>query len=154
MDGYDLDDASIAAAQRAAADAGVSDRTRFAVRDAADSMIEGEYDLVMAIEMLHDVPDPVGILRTMRSLAGESGAVLVADERTEDTFTVPTNEMERFFYSFSTLHCLAVSMQDGGVGTGTVIRPDTMRRYATDAGFTNVEALDVEHPQFVLYRLT
>ena len=80
--------------------------------------------------------------------------MLVVDERTEDTFTVPTNEMERFFYSFSTLHCLAVSMQDGGAGTGTVIRPDTMRRYAADAGFDTVETLDVEHPQFVLYRLS
>lgn len=153
IDGYDLDDASIAAARKAAADAGVADRARFEVRDAADATIEGDYDLVMAIEMLHDVPDPVGILRTMRTLAGESGAVLVVDERTEDTFTVPTNEMERFFYSFSTLHCLAVSMQDGGVGTGTVIRADTLRAYARDAGFGNVEALDVEHPQFVLYRL-
>jgi hypothetical protein len=44
-------------------------------------------------------------------------------------------------------------MQNGGVGTGTVIRPDTMHRYATEAGFTTVETLDVEHPQFVLYRL-
>jgi len=154
VDGYDLDDASIAAARRAAAEAGVADRARFAVRDAADPMIDGAYDLVMAIEMLHDVPDPVGILRTMRSLAGRTGTVLVVDERTEETFTVPTDEMERFFYSFSTLHCLAVSMQDGGAGTGTVIRPDTMRRYATEAGFTTVEALGVDHPQFVLYRLT
>ena len=152
--GYDLDDASIAAARLAAADAGVADRTRFEVRDAGDPTIRGDYDLVMAIEMLHDVPDPVGVLRTMRTLAGSTGAVLVVDERTEDAFTVPTNEMERFFYSFSTLHCLAVSMQNGGAGTGTVIRPDTMRRYATDAGFSSIEALDVEHPQFVLYRLS
>jgi hypothetical protein len=28
-----------------------------------------------------------------------------------------------------------------------------MRRYATEAGFASVETLDVEHPQFVLYRL-
>ena len=62
--------------------------------------------------------------------------------------------MERFFYSFSTLHCLAVSMQGGGAGTGTVMRPDTVHRYATEAGFTTVEALGVEHPQFVLYRLS
>ena len=140
-------------AQQAATDAGVADRARFELRDAADPTIAGDYDLVMAIEMLHDVPDPIGILRTMRTLAGDRGAVLVVDERTEETFTVPTNEMERFFYSFSTLHCLAVSMQNGGAGTGTVIRPDTMRRYATEAGFSTVEALDVEHPQFVLYRL-
>ena len=153
VDGYDLDDASIAAAQSAAADAGVADRARFELRDASDPTINGEYDLVMAIEMLHDVPDPVGILRTMRTLAGRAGTVLVVDERTEETFTVPTNEMERFFYSFSTLHCLAVSMQNAGAGTGTVIRPDTMHCYATEAGFATVETLDVEHPQFVLYRL-
>ena len=29
-----------------------------------------------------------------------------------------------------------------------------MRRYATEAGFTTVETLDVDHPQFVLYRLS
>jgi 2-polyprenyl-3-methyl-5-hydroxy-6-metoxy-1,4-benzoquinol methylase len=153
VDGYDLDAASIAAAKQAATDAGVADRARFEVRDAADPTINGDYDLVMAIEMLHDMPDPVGILRTMRSLAGEAGSVLVVDERTEEAFTVPTNEMERFFYSFSTLHCLAVSMQDGGVGTGTVIRADTMHQYANQAGFATIETLDVEHPQFVLYRL-
>lgn len=153
VDGYDLDEASIAVAQRAAAEAGVADRVRFELRDAADPAIRGDYDLVMAIEMLHDVPDPVGILRTMRTLAGSSGAVLVVDERTEETFTVPTNEMERFFYSFSTLHCLAVSMQNGGAGTGTVIRPETIRRYASEAGFEAVQTLDVDHPQFVLYQL-
>ncbi|MEA3018943.1 MAG: hypothetical protein QOI47_467 [Actinomycetota bacterium] len=153
IDGFDLDDASITAARQAAVDAGVADRARFEVRDAADPAIAGDYDLVMAVEMLHDVPDPVGILRTMRKLAGDEGAVLVVDERTEDAFTVPTTEMERFFYAFSTLHCLAVSMQDGGAGTGTVMRADTLRAYAAEAGFSNVEVLDVEHPQFVLYRL-
>ena len=134
----------IAVAQSEAAAAGVGNRARFQVRDAADPTIEGEYDLVMAIEMLHDVPDPVGILRTMKSLAGPSGAVLVVDERAEEQFTVPSSEMERFFYAFSTLHCLAVSMQDGGVGTGTVMRPDTVRSYAADAGFSTVEVLDVD----------
>jgi 2-polyprenyl-3-methyl-5-hydroxy-6-metoxy-1,4-benzoquinol methylase len=153
IDGFDLDEASIAVAREKAAAAGIGDRARFEVRDAANSTIAGDYDLVMAVEMLHDVPDPVGILRTMKRLAGECGAVLVVDERAEDAFSVPASEMERFFYTFSTLHCLAVSMQHGGAGTGTLIRPDTVRRYAADAGFSTVEVLDVEHPQFVLYRL-
>jgi 2-polyprenyl-3-methyl-5-hydroxy-6-metoxy-1,4-benzoquinol methylase len=154
IDGYDLDDASITVARKAAADAGIADRVRFHVQDAADASVEGDYDLVMAIEMLHDVPDPVGILRTMQRLAGDSGAVLVVDERTEDAFTVPASEMERLFYAFSTLHCLAVSMQGGGAGTGTVIRADTLRAYATAAGFSTVGVLDVDHPQFRLYRLS
>jgi 2-polyprenyl-3-methyl-5-hydroxy-6-metoxy-1,4-benzoquinol methylase len=154
IDGFDLDEASIVSARAAAAQAGVADRARFELRDAGDPGISGAYDLVLAIEMLHDVPDPVGVLRTMSKLAGEGGAVVVAEERTEKEFTVPTSEMERFFYAFSTLHCLAVSLQDGGVGTGTVIRESTVREYAAEAGFANVEVLDVDHPQFVLYRLS
>jgi 2-polyprenyl-3-methyl-5-hydroxy-6-metoxy-1,4-benzoquinol methylase len=154
IDGFDLDEASIVAARVAATQAGVADRAHFELRDAGDPGIGGEYDLVMAIEMLHDVPDPVGVLRTMKKLAGEGGAVVVADERTEKDFTVPTTEMERFFYAFSTLHCLAVSLQGGGAGTGTVMRESTVRGYAAEAGFANVDVLDVEHPQFVLYRLS
>jgi 2-polyprenyl-3-methyl-5-hydroxy-6-metoxy-1,4-benzoquinol methylase len=153
IDGYDLDDASIAVARKEAADAGVADRVRFHLKDAADPDIDGDYDLVMAIEMLHDMPDPVGILRTVKKLAGSAGTVLVVDERTADAFTAQASEMERLFYAFSTLHCLAVSMQDGGAGTGTVIRTETVQRYAEDAGFDGVEVLDVEHPQFRLYRL-
>jgi 2-polyprenyl-3-methyl-5-hydroxy-6-metoxy-1,4-benzoquinol methylase len=152
FDGYDLDEASIAVAQKDASEAGVADRVKFEVRDAADPAIAGDYDLVLSIEMLHDVPDPVGILTTMKRLAGDAGAMLVADERTEEGFAVPATEMERLFYAFSTLHCLAVSLQDGGVGTGTVIRESDVRRYASEAGLS-VEVLDVEHPQFKLYRL-
>ena len=134
--------------RKTAVDAGLADRVQFQVRDAADPAIAGDYDLVLAIEMLHDVPDPVGILRTMKKLAGMRGAVLVADERAEDAFTSPAGEMERFLYAFSTLHCLSVSLQDGGAGTGTVMRADTVRRYATEAGFAAVDVLDVDHPQF------
>jgi 2-polyprenyl-3-methyl-5-hydroxy-6-metoxy-1,4-benzoquinol methylase len=154
IDGFDLDGASIEVAREAAAHQGLADRVHFELRDAGDPSIAGDYDLVMAIEMIHDVPDPVSVLRTMRSLAGTDGTVLVADERTEDAFTVPGNEMERFLYSFSPLHCLAVSMQGGGAGTGTVMRADTLREYATEAGFSTVDILDVEHPQFRLYRLS
>ncbi len=154
IDGFDLDEASIAVARTEAAAAGVQDRVHFHVRDAAALSLEGDYDLVIAIEMLHDVPDPVGVLRTMKALAGENGDVLVVDERTSDEFTIPAGEMDRFFYAFSTLHCLAVSMQNGRAGTGTVMRTGTLRDYASAAAFSNVEVLDVEHPQFRLYRLT
>ncbi len=154
IDGYDLDYASVKAARAAATIAGVSGRVRFDVRDASDSELRGNYDLVMAIEMLHDVRDPVGVLRSMKALAKDDGAVLIVDERTAEKFSVPASEMERLFYSFSTLHCLAVSMYENGAGTGTLIRPDTVRRYANEAGFANVEILDVEHPQFRLYRLS
>ena len=153
IDGYDLDEASVAAARNAGADAGVLDRVRFHQVDAGTVEVTEPYDLVLSIEMLHDVPDPVGVLTAVRRLAGDTGAVLVADERTKDDLTIDDDPMERLFYAFSTLHCLAVSMQDGGAGTGTVIRESTVRDYAARAGFASVEVLGVEHPQFKLYRL-
>jgi 2-polyprenyl-3-methyl-5-hydroxy-6-metoxy-1,4-benzoquinol methylase len=153
VDGFDLDDASIAAARKAAAEAGLQDRVQFHHADAGTLSATQPYDLVLSIEMLHDVPDPVAVLRTMRDLAGSAGACLVAEERTKEAFTVDDDPMERFFYAFSTLHCLAVAMQDGGAATGTVIRESTVRDYAAQAGFASVDVLDVDHPQFRLYRL-
>jgi 2-polyprenyl-3-methyl-5-hydroxy-6-metoxy-1,4-benzoquinol methylase len=156
--GFDLDEASIAAARRYAAEAGVSDRVRFELWDAsegaASAPAEPPFDLVVAIEMLHDVPDPVGILSTMRELCADGGAVVVVDEKVADEFTAPGDEMERFVYAASVLHCLPVGMtEEGSAATGTVIRSSIVREYATRAGFSGVDVLDVDHPQFRLYRL-
>ena len=153
IDAYDLDEESIATARKAGADAGVLDRVHFHLADAGALPVEQPHDLVLAIEMLHDVPDPVAVLKTMRRLAGESGAVVVVDERTKETFTVDGDPMERLLYAFSTLHCLSIAMQGGGAGTGTVIRTSTVRAYAESAGFGTVDVIELEHPQFRAYRL-
>lgn len=156
--GFDLDEASIVAARKNAAEAGVGDRVRFELCDASKgaAAVPGDppYDLVLAIEMLHDVPDPVGVLSTMRELCAEGGAVVVADERVADEFTAPGDEMERFMYAASVLHCLPVGMvEPGSAATGTVIRSSIVREYAARAGFGRTTVLPVEHPQFRLYRL-
>jgi hypothetical protein len=44
-------------------------------------------------------------------------------------------------------------MQDSGAGTGTVLRSSIVREYATAAGFSAVNVLDVDHSQFRLYEL-
>ena len=104
--------------------------------------------------MLHDVPDPVGVLATMRELRADDGVVVVADERVADDFTAPGDEMERFMYAASVLHCLPVGMvEPGSAATGTVIRSSIVRDYATRAGFGHTDVLPVDHPQFRLYRL-
>jgi 2-polyprenyl-3-methyl-5-hydroxy-6-metoxy-1,4-benzoquinol methylase len=154
VDGFDLDDASVKAATANAVAAGLGERVRFRVCDVSGTDVTGPYDLVLLIEMLHDLPDPVGALLTARRAAGDNGVVVVADERTADAFALPGSEMERLFYAFSTMHCLSVSMQNGGAGTGTVIRAETVHRLASEAGFDDVEVLDVDHPQFRLYRLS
>lgn len=70
VDGFDNDDASIAAARKHAAETGVSDRVRFEVVDVTRPLPErieaGVYDAVLAFEMIHDLARPREALRTMR----------------------------------------------------------------------------------------
>ena len=154
VDGYDLDEPSVAAAQTNVADAGLGDRVSIRLRDAADPSLAGRYDLVVALECVHDMSDPVGALRTMRRLTADGGTVLIVDEHTEEAFTPNAGVIERYLYGFSVLHCLPVGMADHpSAATGTVMRPDLFRRYATEAGFASVELLPIENPFFNFYRL-
>jgi SAM-dependent methyltransferase len=152
VDGYDVDEPSVAAARQNAADAGVADRVRFHLADAATA--EGRFDLVAAFECVHDMPDPVGVLSTMRRIAEPDGVVLVVDERVAETFTAPGDEVEQLMYGWSITCCLPDTLaHPGSAGTGTVMRPDTLRRYARDAGFADVEVLPVQDLFFRFYRL-
>jgi 2-polyprenyl-3-methyl-5-hydroxy-6-metoxy-1,4-benzoquinol methylase len=96
VDGYDVDEPSIAAARRNAREAGVAERVRFHRTDAA--IAEGRYDLVTAFECIHDMPAPVGVLATMLRIAAPDGVVLVVDERVAETFHAPGDEVEQLMY--------------------------------------------------------
>jgi 2-polyprenyl-3-methyl-5-hydroxy-6-metoxy-1,4-benzoquinol methylase len=154
VDGLDLDEASVAEATRNAAAAGLADRVRFAVRDAADPALHGRYDLVCVFDALHDLARPVEVLTACRALLAGSGCVLLMEPNVAERFTAPAGETERFFYAVSLLHCLPVGLAEApSAATGTVIRPDTVREYATAAGFTTVDVLPVAHRFHRLYRL-
>jgi SAM-dependent methyltransferase len=150
--GFDLDEASIAAASRNAADRGVADRVVFERRDLTDPAFDARYDLVFACEVIHDLSDPVRVLSAMRRLTPD-GAVLIIDERADEHFAPTGDPIQRLLYSFSILHCLPAGRDaEQSAETGTVMRPDTVRRYALDAGFGSLAVLPVEHPVFRLYR--
>jgi 2-polyprenyl-3-methyl-5-hydroxy-6-metoxy-1,4-benzoquinol methylase len=155
VDGFDLDEPSIEEAWANARTYGLTDRLTFHARDAGSEVLNGRYDLVTAFECIHDLSNPVGALRTMRRLAGEAGAVIVMDERVADTFTAKGNEVERMMYAWSVLHCLPAGMADThpSAATGTVMRTDTLRRYAQAAGFRDVEVLPIDNNNFRFYRL-
>ena len=128
----------------------------FAVRDAADPAAAGQYDLAVIIEAVHDLSRPVEVLAAVRQMLRPGGVALIADEKTEDAFTAPAGESERMYYGFSLFTCLPAAMTERPTAaTGTVMRPDTLRQYATEAGFGAVERLDEpELDMLRFYRLT
>jgi SAM-dependent methyltransferase len=152
--GVDLDEASVADARRAAAQAGVADRVSFTVGDAAHLAQEAPFDLVTVFEALHDMGDPVGALRAARLLLADGGSVLVADERVADAFTAPGDATERFMYGWSILHCLPATLAEDPIqATGTVLRAPTLARWAAAAGFAGFEVLPIDNPFWRFYRL-
>jgi len=154
VDGFDLDEESIRQAKRNAAAAGVDDRVGFAVRDAADPQLAGRYDAAMIFEALHDLARPVEALAAARALLVSGGCLIVGDERVAETFTAPGDEMERLMYGFSILHCLPAGRNEiPSAATGTVLRPATLRAYATEAGFSQVHVLPIENDMWRFYRL-
>jgi SAM-dependent methyltransferase len=152
VDGVDLDPASVALARENLAGSGVEDRVSFVLGDAASPRLSGRYDLVTVFEALHDMSDPVSVLGAARGLLAPGGCVIVADERVADSFSAPGDDVERLYYGFSVLHCLPVGMP--GAGTGAVMRVDTVRSYALEAGFADVEVLPIDNDFWRFYRLT
>nr|WP_235900669.1 class I SAM-dependent methyltransferase [Lolliginicoccus suaedae] len=154
IDGYDIDDASIEQARRNAQAHGSPPNLAFHPGDAAGAGQEGRYDLVCAFECIHDMPDPVSVLATMRRMARPDGTVMIMDEKVAEAFTAPGDDTERLMYGFSILCCLPDGMShQPSVGTGTVMRPSTLEAYARSAGFDGLEILPIDNDFFRFYRL-
>jgi protein-L-isoaspartate O-methyltransferase len=155
VDGIDLDQSSIDAARELLSASGLEDRVAFRHRDAADPDLAGRYDLVTLFEALHDMTHPVDVLKALRAMLAPGGCLFVADEKTAERFSSGACETERLAYGFSVLHCLPVGMQgENPAGTGTIMRPATVRRYATEAGFSQVAILPIEDKIWRFYLLT
>ena len=154
VDGFDFDEPSIELARANAREAGVADRVTFRARDAAEVSTADRYDLVVIVEAVHDMSRPVDVLAAVRGLLAPGGTVIVADERVADAFHAPADPTEQLFYGYSVLDCLpAGMMSQPAAETGTVMRRDTMQRYATQAGYSATSVLPIENDFLRFYRL-
>jgi 2-polyprenyl-3-methyl-5-hydroxy-6-metoxy-1,4-benzoquinol methylase len=154
VDGYDIDGPSMDAAREHADANGVSDRVTFHTVDPASTEVPTGYDMVTAFECIHDMSDPVGVLATMRQMVADDGIVVVMDEAVADAFGDSSEDVERLMYGFSMFVCLPDGMShQPSVGTGTVMRPATLEKYAKEAGFSQVEVLPIENDLWRFYKL-
>ena len=153
--GFDLDDPSIELARINASETGTTG-TRFVATDGTELSSFGPFDVIFAFECVHDMAHPVQVLNTARQALTPGGVLIVMDEATADTFQPNGDLTERLLYGWSITLCLPDSLSHhNSAGTGTLMRPDTLRRYALEAGFRTVEILDTgEFGFWRFYRLT
>ena len=152
--GFDIDDASVARARRAALAAGVADRVSFEVAAAAD-ISGGPYDLVTFIDSLHDLGDPVGALRRARQVLADDGVVLLAEHAGSGKLEENLHPAGRFFYAASALVCVpnALSDEHAEAPLGSIPGERSLRRVASAAGFSRVRRVEAGAPLNLLLEL-
>lgn len=143
--GYDLCEPAIEAARDEAQRRGL-ENTQFAVRDVSDLGHQGDYDLVTAFDAIHDQREPAKVLRQIREAIRPDGTFLMQDiaasshlERNMDHPIGP------FLYTISTMHCMTVSLAQGGAGLGTVWGEELACQMLQEAGFARVEVKQLSH---------
>jgi hypothetical protein len=91
------------------------------------------------------MPRPVEVLSTVRRALAPGGSLIVMDEAVAEAFAPDGDELERIMYGFSLFVCLPDGLSSPpSVGTGTVMRPSTLRKYGEAAGFGAFEVLPIE----------
>jgi 2-polyprenyl-3-methyl-5-hydroxy-6-metoxy-1,4-benzoquinol methylase len=152
--GIDPHEASIERARSLAREAGVAN-ARFAARAVEAMGPEPEtFDLVIAIDCIHDMVDPVQSLRAIGALLSPGGVFFWSEPTGSSEPLENRNPQGRLRASLSPFHCLTVSLAGGGAGLGTIIGESGARALAHQAGFGSFEKLSIDSPmqQFFLLR--
>ncbi|MGY1782959.1 methyltransferase domain-containing protein [Geodermatophilus sp. SYSU D01036] len=141
--GYDFSADAIARARAEAADQALANAA-FEVCDATEVPVDPPFGAVLAFDAIHDQADPAGVLARIRRALEPGGVFLMMDIRAasalEDNLG---NPFAPWLYGVSTLHCLTVSLAQGGAGLGTVWGEQRARQMLAAAGFVDVEVHEV-----------
>jgi 2-polyprenyl-3-methyl-5-hydroxy-6-metoxy-1,4-benzoquinol methylase len=135
--GYDYHQGSIEKARERAQRAGVADRIQFQVTMAKDFPGEN-YDLITFFDCLHDMGDPVGAAKHVRSKLAKDGVWMIVEPFANDHVKDNLNPVGRVFYSASTMICTPASKaQDVGLALGAQAGEKRIREVVNAAGFAS-----------------
>jgi SAM-dependent methyltransferase len=146
--GYDLSEQAIGNAARAASEAGLGN-VRFEVRDLRDydrTAAPEAHDFVTTFDAVHDQPAPRALLAGIRRTLRPDGVYLMQDIRgSSHVHNNMDHPLAPFLYTASTMHCMTVSLAQGGEGLGTMWGEELARELLREAGFSDVRVEQLPH---------
>jgi SAM-dependent methyltransferase len=150
--GFDITPRAIELAREAAEEAGVADRVEFSVQDVSNG-IPGDYDLVTTFDVIHDSKYPEAIVRTAREAVRDDGVWIVLEIHAHDRLNDAAGPVGTALYGISVMHCMSVSIAQGGAALGTCGVPESvLRRLSAEAGFSTLERIH-ESPLDLVYEV-
>jgi SAM-dependent methyltransferase len=111
--GFDTHAASIEAARRNAAEAGLGSRVTFDVAGAVDYPAKN-YGLICFFDCLHDMGDPIAAVRHAAGTLAPGGTAMLVEPFANDLGTGTVSPVARLYYAASTTICTAHAISEGG----------------------------------------
>lgn len=155
--GMDLSSEAIANATAEASRLGLNN-VRFIVKDLSDfhqTAPEEQYDFITTFDAVHDQGKPLNVLKGIYRALKNSGTYLMQDiSGTSHLEEDKHHPIGTFLYAISCMHCMTVSLAQGGEGLGAMWGETKTREYLTKAGFlsivTNKLAHDIQNNWYVI----
>lgn len=146
--GYDLSAEAIEYARREAGERG-NDNVEFAARDVSRLDTDagrGAFDLVTTFDAVHDQADPLAVVRGIRRALAADGVYLAQDIKGSSHVHLDLDHpIGPLLYTLSCMHCMTVSLAQGGAGLGAMWGRERALELFREAGFERIEVHELEH---------
>ena len=140
--GVDIAAEAIATARAEAANL---TNAQFLAQDAATFSTPAAFDFITAFDAIHDQAAPRRVLRAIHEALRPDGVFLMVDiaasSRLEGNLD---NPLAPFLFTVSTMHCMTVSLAQGGEGLGACWGEEKARELLAESGFTVVDVSRVD----------
>ena len=146
--GYDISEEAITKA-RFQAITYDNKNVKFEVKDISKILNSSKnlsFDLITAFDAIHDQADPATALKNIVSLlVSHNGIVLMQDILSSLLQNNINHPVGTFLYTISCLHCMTVSLAQGGIGLGAMCGKEKAVEMLNEAGFMQVEVKTLPH---------
>jgi 2-polyprenyl-3-methyl-5-hydroxy-6-metoxy-1,4-benzoquinol methylase len=146
--GYDISEEAITKA-RFQAITYDNKNVKFEVKDISKILNSSKnlsFDLIAAFDAIHDQADPATALKNIVSiLVSHNGIVLMQDILSSLLQNNINHPVGTFLYTISCLHCMTVSLAQGGIGLGAMWGKEKAVEMLNEAGFMQVEVKTLPH---------
>jgi SAM-dependent methyltransferase len=136
--GFDFSPEAIAIAQREANMGGLPN-LRFELRDVATMDLDEALDVAFAFDSIHDQAHPQRMLANVYRALKPGGVFLIQEiqghSHVHDNLNHP---LAPFVYTVSCMHCMSVSLSQGGMGLGAAWGEELAMQMLSAAGFTQI----------------
>jgi 2-polyprenyl-3-methyl-5-hydroxy-6-metoxy-1,4-benzoquinol methylase len=144
--GLDLSEEAIAYANDRI---GTLENLDYAVQDLSDfdaRAPEEAFDFITTFDAVYDQAQPLNVLKGIRRALKPGGIYLMQDiSGTSHVHKDVEHPLGPLLYTVSCMHCMTVSLAQGGEGLGAMWGEETTREYLTRAGFGSIETRKLAH---------